>query len=265
MITSSDLTACSLLIIVMLNSSLVSSMRILNQTIYSNILPRLLMKQNMSLFSKYKKKHEKYVYDIAAALSNVTRSEEKLQLSLVYLEINKNITSISYNFTKEQLIEYAIEGFIVRNASVFDRVLQLINTVLELKVYRKNINFVSINSRIRKQYPAISLALKNVKKVTSKYLNHRNKVIHESAYSDAELVRMQLISDHINTDLQRGVSPEFDLVKLNENLNTYIENKVIEFREHIKNVEVAIDEITNLLEPIFKDKFSHISNHKHNK
>ncbi|EKG69225.1 hypothetical protein VCCP103710_1948 [Vibrio cholerae CP1037(10)] len=76
---------------------------------------------------------------------------------------------------------------------------------------------------------------------------------------------MQLISDHINTDLQRGVSPEFDLVKLNENLNTYIENKVIEFREHIKNVEVAIDEITNLLEPIFKDKFSHISNHKHNK
>ncbi|WP_229310125.1 hypothetical protein, partial [Vibrio cholerae] len=71
MITSSDLTACSLLIIVMLNSSLVSSMRILNQTIYSNILPRLLMKQNMSLFSKNKKKHEKYVYDIAAALSNV--------------------------------------------------------------------------------------------------------------------------------------------------------------------------------------------------
>ncbi len=249
----------------MFNSSLVSSMRIINQTIYSNILPRLLMKQGMDLLSKNKKKHEKYVYDTATALGNVTRSEEKLQLSLVYLEVNKNITSTSYNFTKEQLIEYAIEGFIVRNASVFDRVLQLINTALDLKVDRKNVNFSSINSRIRKQHPELSLALKNVKKVTSKYLNHRNNIIHESTYSDTELVRMQLISDHINTDLQRDVSPEFDLGELNANLNTYIESKVVEFREHTKSVEVAIDEITNLLEPIFKEKFSRISNYKHNK
>ncbi|NMU28974.1 hypothetical protein HKB21_25520 [Vibrio parahaemolyticus] len=76
---------------------------------------------------------------------------------------------------------------------------------------------------------------------------------------------MQLISDHINTDLQRDVSPEFDLGELNANLNTYIESKVVEFREHTKSVEAAIDEITNLLEPIFKEKFSRISNYKHNK
>ncbi|MCF7743780.1 Cthe_2314 family HEPN domain-containing protein [Aeromonas veronii] len=232
-------------------------MRKLDNTVHGKFMPYLLHKYGANILRK-SKGYEKYVVDTAVILGNVSRSEEKLKLSLMYIKANKDIKSIDYDLTKEKLIEFTIEDFVVRSISVFDRVLSLINCVLELRIPKKKIAFVSVNSKIRKHHPDLSVSLKELKKITSKYLSDRNSIIHESTYTDRNLVKLQLISDHIQTNLLRGVEQVFDLEVLNIDSNSYIDGKLQEFDEHILNVESAITKITNLLDSEFTKKLTHI-------
>lgn len=239
-------------------------MRKLYDTVFIKNVYYLLIKYNEDVIRE-SKGSEKYIIDTALALENVRHSEKKLKLSLKYIEFNKDIDLNDVDFTKKDLMEFTIEGFMVRNTSVFDRVLILINCILRLGLSRRHVNFSSVMREIVKSHSDLLDSLKDLEKITSKYRHDRNRIIHESAYADIDLTRIQITSDCIQKDLSRGMKPIFDLDELNIDSNLYLDKKLQEFYEHVLNVESAITNITNILDSEFTKNLTCLSRNEHNK
>ncbi len=130
-------------------------------------------------------------------------------------------------------LTYNIENYIIRLASLPDRICQTINAVFHLGIDEKDVNEKIITNDIHVSRTEIDKHYKDFRKTLQMYIGDRNTIIHRHSYMNKQLRKIQLfyhatLSQRLLGD--RNVSEDFKLLR-KELLSEHIAHRKKEFTE----------------------------------
>lgn len=145
----------------------------------------------------YKTYLDNYIVLCSKSLTAVTSAITKAELSLNMLnsDLLKKITEEPEFLSSN--IEILIENSIIRVQSIYDRVLILVNRILDLGISNEAINHNSLVTNEHVNRSDLVSKLKAINKVCNDYRLVRNTVIHHDRYTEEQLGLLQLV---INAD-----------------------------------------------------------------
>lgn len=132
--------------------------------------------------------YEYYLLAVGSTISEFLSSLEYLQHTSYYLnEFRPTKRQREAGITHYCHIQYHTEAFIIRAASLYDRVLILVDAIFHLGIDSRYITHDIIVSNAHIKSSKILPTLKALKKIVDKYRDPRNTVIHRQSYTDNEL------------------------------------------------------------------------------
>ncbi|WP_110950411.1 Cthe_2314 family HEPN domain-containing protein [Pseudomonas bohemica] len=98
-----------------------------------------------------------YIFDCSKALSNISSSLGKARLSLALMDVKFLAALAEDDITKSDYIEMLVENSIIRVQPIYDRVLILVNKILDLGISNESINHMSLtsNENVKNESPRI--------------------------------------------------------------------------------------------------------------
>lgn len=200
-----------------------------------------------------------YIYSASRSLTALTSAIRKAQLSLSLLDI-EHIKCLEYDDeVKSAYIEMLVENCIIRVQSIYDRVLILINKVLDLGINNESINHnLLVNNEHVKKFN-IDSKIKNINKKCNEYRFVRNTVIHHDRYSEEELDYLTTLisTNHLAREVGRQEIVEKEIIEtITDN---YLGIKKEELERYFSGIEEKLSELFDLLEKVYKYKKIQIS------
>lgn len=87
---------------------------------------------------------------------------------------------------------YNVENYLIRLQSVYDRALQLTNSVFHLGIEESNVGHSVVISNIKVSRTDVVGQLKAVKKEVERRAQERHAIVHRESHRDEDLRRLQL-------------------------------------------------------------------------
>ncbi len=197
---------------------------------------------------------DNYIYFSSRALSALTSGISKSRLSLALLSSSHVDKMDSEELPKGLYIEMLVENSVVRVQSVYDRVLILVNKILDLGISNDQI---SHNAIVTNEWVArfgMVANIKSINKACSEYRYIRNTVIHHDRYTEEELDELTLFIEANDLFLEtRGkgiVSQEL----IAEKTNDYLNAKESELTAYLDKIEKSIFKLYEKLVPVYEFK-----------
>jgi Cthe_2314-like HEPN len=97
---------------------------------------------------------------------------------------------------RSQHLIYNVENYLVRLQSVYDRLLQLTNSVFHLCIAEGLINHSIIVSNLKVERTQVPKLLRAVRRTIKHKEDDRNDIVHRHSYADPELRRLELFYMH---------------------------------------------------------------------
>jgi hypothetical protein len=207
------------------------------------------LKRNLQL--EIDNEFETYIISCGKALVAITSSLSKARLSLQLLD-TKSLESYNLdNQFKSTFIEMLIENTIIRVQSIYDRVLILINKILNLGISNDSIghNQLVTNAHVKKFN--LEEKLKSINKACNEYRLARNTIIHHDRYSEDQLDRLTLIikADQLaRENQQNGIISSEELRELTEDV---LGTKREELSKYLDKIEQKLFELYDSILPIY--------------
>jgi hypothetical protein len=136
---------------------------------------------------------------------------------------------------------YGIENYLIRLNSVYDRVLQLVNTVFHLCINEEHVSHSIIISNYKVQHrPEIVRRIKAIKKYLDRYSQERHTLVHRHSLLDEKLRRIELfyMHDYTNIGWTEDRVRDFKLFRAN-----YLREYVIQKKEEFATTNAALADL----------------------
>jgi len=169
------------------------------------------------------------------------------------------LSNYSYKDTKAtakriEHLEYNLENFIIRLASVKDRTLQVINAVFHIGMDEGDVSERTILNNMKVARTKLPLLNQKLAKEIKKFSGERNTIVHRHTYLDKEIRRLHIFySDFI---LGNSIENRFDKDMFKnfrtERLKKFLQDKKVEMKEAIEDVFSVLYEIFSLLTVEYK-------------
>lgn len=161
------------------------------------------------------------------------------------------LSNYSYKDTKStakriEHLEYNLENFIIRLASVKDRTLQVVNAVFHIGMDEGDVSERTIIHNIKINRTKLPSLYQKLTKEIKKFSGERNTIVHRHTYLDKQIRRLHILySDFI---LGNSIENKFDKDTFKhfrtEGLKKFLQDKKMEMKE-------VIDSVLNILCEIF--------------
>lgn len=197
---------------------------------------------------------ELYVWSCGKALSSLSSSINKAKLSLSLIDFEFIKASDQGDQSKSAYIELIIENSIIRVQSIYDRVLILVNKILNIGLANESISHNSIVTNDHTKIWKIDSHLKKLNKLCSEYRFIRNTVIHHDRYNEEQLNQLTLIIEADYLSKQDGMESPFAESKIQDITNAYLQVKKEELDKYLDQILEKLFEIYDELIPIYKYK-----------
>lgn len=136
---------------------------------------------------------EFYMYRVGHSLAHLVTWMEQLQDVPSYLaDFNYKGAARANGITRARYLLYTVENYLVRLQSIYDRCLQLTNSVFHLCIEDSNVGHALVVSNLQVSRTDIPARLKRVKKSVSDRQSERNRIVHHASYQEKDLDRLQL-------------------------------------------------------------------------
>jgi hypothetical protein len=194
--------------------------------------------------------HQYYILQVGNRIRNLVIWCRQLDQMVQYISnFSVSNTMKRKGVTRHTYLAYHIENYIIRVASIYDRVLQLIDTVFHLCNDPQNCTNDVILNNLKVKRTDVPSALRPLKKLLKEYRFPRNSIVHFEPYEDKLLRRLELYS-HFNKDspeLDASIAKNIPFIQ-REAANDLIREKKKEFALLNKSIASALSLFLNKLE-----------------
>ena len=180
---------------------------------------------------------ERYSVDIFYRLMEILETLDDLKATLVFLRqypYPKTLTK--HKITKSFYLTYHIEFYLVKLASLRDKLALLVNEVFILGLPDKHVKVDLISKMKQIKGKHIVKLLKNFNDSLEGVASSKNIIVHKGKYDDKALAKLSMY-ELVNTGRKKIVPP--GLLKIMASL--YIQEKIRIFRKNQKSIEKFLD------------------------
>lgn len=134
-----------------------------------------------------------YVMRVGYCLAQIMTWVEQLDHAVYYLSdfsYKKQAQEEGINRAKHLI--YNVENYLIRLHSVYDRALQLTNSVFHLGVSEESVGHSVIISNMKVAKTDVKKLLKNLKKECEKRAQERHAIVHRESHREDQLRRLEL-------------------------------------------------------------------------
>ena len=197
---------------------------------------------------------EEYVYICGRGVALLSASVDKAKISLEFLKHSKNIIIENSEYTQDEYIEYAIENFLIRSHSIYDRALIFVSYLHNLGIDPEHIhhNIIVTNSHVKES--GISEILKKMRRVCTEYRLERNEIIHQGRFCEEEFNQLSAIHKLNHFSAQRDEKPFLDHDILKNLTDDFVESYIEDFEDHLERIEENITKLYSRSMFIFLNK-----------
>lgn len=199
---------------------------------------------------------ENYIYFSSRALSALKSSISKSRLSLTLLRSSHIEKMDSKELPKGLYIEMLVENSIIRVQSVYDRVLILVNKILDLGISNNQISHNAIVTNEWVERFGLVENIKSIYKACSEYRFIRNTVIHHDRYTEEELDELTLFIEVNDLFLEGDGKGIISDELISRKTDDYLNAKESEFAGYLDKIEQNIFELYEKLVPAYGVKKS---------
>lgn len=165
------------------------------------------------------------------------------------------LSNYSYKDTKStakriEHLEYNLENFIIRLASVKDRTLQVINAVFHIGMDEGDVSERMIMNNIKVSRTKLPASILKLTKAIKSFSGERNTIVHRHTYLDKEIRRLHVFySDFI---LGNSIENSFDKDTFKqfrtERLKKFLQDKKAEMEQALESTFKALFDVFTLLQ-----------------
>jgi hypothetical protein len=117
---------------------------------------------------------------------------QQMEYSILYLTSLRITPKMQgQGISKQTLLLYHIENYIIRTRSMYDRILQLVDCVFRLYNSSNLITHELIISNLFIKHSNIPSKLKEIKKIIKNYYQDRNVIIHQRGYLEEDIRKLE--------------------------------------------------------------------------
>lgn len=165
------------------------------------------------------------------------------------------LSSYSYKETKStakriEHLEYNLENFIIRLASVKDRTLQVINAVFHIGMDEGDVSDRMITNNIKVSRTKLPASIQKLTKAIKSFSSERNAIVHRHTYLDKEIKRLYIfygdfiLGNSIENGFDKGTFKHFRTKRLKK----FLEEKKTEMEQALNKTFKVLLEIFTLLQ-----------------
>lgn len=134
-----------------------------------------------------------YIENVGMKLANLLIAYKQLCFIPYYLtSFHRDRKMIDAGITKNMYLIYTIENYYIRINSLYDRVLQLINSVFHLCVDVHEVTHSVIVSNLKVRRTKIPQLLKRIRRTVKEYRDERHMIVHVAGFETRELTELNM-------------------------------------------------------------------------
>ncbi|MCE3603015.1 hypothetical protein LXA47_05280 [Massilia sp. P8910] len=183
---------------------------------------------------------EDYIFACGKGLIVVTTALSKAAFSIEILRTVRQSALDLPNFTLAEQIGFAIENYLIRSATVYDRAMIFVSKLLDLGIIDGSIAHELIVTNEHVVRAGLVPALKALRKACMSHREERNAIIHHRSYSEEEFDKLAMLHSAQALSLKSGRTAPFDAETVNEYTEGVLSLRIVEFEEHLGAVRTAV-------------------------
>lgn len=194
---------------------------------------------------------EAYIYQCSQGVVVLGAAVEKAVFSIELLAHSKKALKNSI-FSHAEQIQFAIENYLIRSATIYDRALIFVSHLLDLGVDDKSIDHsLIVTNRHVVRYQLVN-ELKRLSKVCREFTEERNAVIHHRGYQTETFNKFALLV--AANDLNKQVNKKLFIPqsKINEITEAVLSDHTIDFEEHLEKVRVKLRTLLDTAAKVYR-------------
>ncbi len=197
---------------------------------------------------------DEYIYNCSQTLGAIDRAVNKSEIAIQQVKTCISRIPKNSDYTTADYMEYALENYIIRSRSIYDRVLIFIGSLLDIGVSNDTVthNLVITNRHV-KSYNLVGL-LKSIKKTCDTYQYKRNVIIHHDNLIDEEFETVSMIINVNHMSVKDGRDEPFSKGKVKFYSKQIIDSRLKEYNKNLKAITDNILPLYNASEVIYLRK-----------
>jgi hypothetical protein len=136
--------------------------------------------------------HEFYVLVVGKAVTELLIVAAHLEHSPAYLSAFPNSGQFRREVSRVDYVGYTFENFLFRTQSIFDRTLQLVAGTFHLLLDKRDCSENAVVRNLRVERTNVPKAVKSIRKITDRYRDSRNEIVHRESFKDQALRKAKL-------------------------------------------------------------------------
>lgn len=169
-----------------------------------------------------------------------------------------SLKNSGYTHTKQ--IQFAIENYFIRSASIYDRALIFVNHFLDLGIADESTsNQQMITNRHVKRYQ-LTNHLKHLGKVCREKRVERNAIIHHHSYFDDEFNQFSMIISSNAISEQAGKKTPFSCEMVDNLRCAILSAHATDFEKHLIKITQSLNDFLDSAAKVYKIRRASYSN-----
>lgn len=200
-----------------------------------------------------------YIFSCAKGLGVLTSSLDKAALSIEFLaQSAKPLKDSSY--THAEQIQFAIENYFIRSATIYDRALIFANHLLDLGVADESTSHLQMVTNRHVQSYQLADHLKHLGKVCREKSVERNAIIHHRSYFKDEFNQFSMIISANAISEQAGKKAPFPRKAVEALTEAVLSEHTADFEEHLLKITQSLNDFLDTAATVYKIRRANYSN-----
>lgn len=194
---------------------------------------------------------EGYIYRCSKGIVVLDAAMRKAAFSVELLKDAKKPLRNSKVSHAEQ-IQFAIENYFIRSATIYDRALIFVGHLLDLGVTDDRIDHVDIvTNRHVKRY-TLDLVLKKLGVICRKLSDERNAIIHHRSYSDDTFDKFAIMVAANDLSVRAGKRRPFPQTLMKNLTGAILRDQTSEYEHHLAQIKIKLDDLLDTATAVYK-------------
>lgn len=194
---------------------------------------------------------EGYILCCSKGIVVLNASLEKAAFSIELLKAAKKPLKNSTISHAEQ-IQFAIENYFIRSATIYDRALIFIGHLLDLGVTDDRIDHTDIvTNRHVKRY-MLDTELKKLGSICRKLSGERNAIIHHRSYSDETFDKFAMLVAANDLSIRAGKRRPFSSTLVKGLADTILRAHISEYEDHLAQIKTKLNNLLDTAAAVYK-------------
>jgi len=194
---------------------------------------------------------ERYILMCSLGLSVVTSATEKAVISLELLERSEKKLKNSA-FSHAEQIQFAIENYMIRSSTIYDRALIFVSHLLDLGIPDQYIAHEPVVSNEHVKRYHLAARLKGLAKACREFRDERNAIIHHRSYATENFNQFALVVSVNELSLQDGRKAPFSRRVVKDLTDAIVNEHMIDFKEHLGRIYEELRKFLDTAMAVYK-------------